>query len=159
MYIRICFPHVVVCSIYSCFGPPTFFYLLCFWGSGACTLSDIAMHKTMSLSIPVLFTLPDTLSVWFWSLWADVAPRWWLMSVLACFHALQYHFSCCSRPVSVVTVAPCSLVPTGLLCRFGVKWKTGRDIPWVGADLSVFSYWIKLNIGAFRDAQMDDSYI
>lgn len=32
------------------------------------------MYKTMSLSIPVLFTFTDILSLWFWSLWAAVAP-------------------------------------------------------------------------------------
>lgn len=33
------------------------------------TVSDIdtAIHKTMSLSVPVHFTLPDKLSEWFWS--------------------------------------------------------------------------------------------
>ncbi len=86
------------------------FYLLGILERDACTLSDIAMHKRMSLSIPMFFTLPEVLSVWFWSLWAAVALQWWLMSVLASFQAQHRHFSCCSRPVSVVTVAPGSAV-------------------------------------------------
>lgn len=48
--------------------------------------------------------------VGFWSLWAAVVLRRWLMSVLAGFQTQLYHFSCCSRPVTVVTVAPSSAV-------------------------------------------------
>ncbi len=134
MYITVYFPDVI-CSILPSGLPVFFFFASKGWGT--CTLSD--MHKTMSLSIPVLFTLPDMLSVWFWSLWADVALLWWLMSVWASFHALQYHFSCCSRPVSVVTVAPSSAVSqdywTGLeWCRrlagntVGLCWNIGISL-------------------------------
>lgn len=42
----------------SCLDHLPFFYLLCFLGRDTCTLSDTAMHKTMSLSIPALLTLP-----------------------------------------------------------------------------------------------------
>lgn len=43
---------------WSCLDHLPFFYLLCFLGRDTCTLSDTAMHKTMSLSIPALLTLP-----------------------------------------------------------------------------------------------------
>ena len=66
MSVKVCFLDVVT-YIMELFGSPTsFFYLLCSLGRDTCTLSDSAMHKTMSLSIPAPLTLlPDMLSVGF----------------------------------------------------------------------------------------------
>lgn len=97
----------------------TFLCLPCSLGQDAFTLSDIFVHKTMRLPKTVL-TLCDILTLWFWSLWAAVPLQCWLMSVLGSFQAWQCHISCCSRPLSVVTVAPCSAVQEDYWT--GLKW-------------------------------------
>lgn len=102
-----------------------------------------ATHKRMNVSLPMLFTLPEMLSVWFWSLWAAVALQWWLMSVLASFQAQHCHFSCCSRPVSVVTVAPRSAVQEDYWT--GLEWCKRLAGKYNGFVLAYWYFPIELN--------------
>lgn len=142
MWKCILFMYVAICVItYTFFIIYFVLYFGCFSGQNNCTSSDTVVHKTTRFytctfhsswqSVYVILKLVSCCSA---TVMADVS-----------FQTQRCHISCCSRPVTEATVAPCSAVWEDYWT--GLEWCSGERL-WVCAGLVVFPCWI--NRGPWR---------